>query len=267
MSAIYFFREPSLPFFEAKWCNTHQVSYKRHFHEEYSIGLVEEGASKVWCDGKELQVEAGRLVCFPPYLPHACNPDPHFGWKYKMLFIQPDWTLQLFQDKSSLDAPFLPDSGKNRKCRDLLNQCMETFSRKSTPLEIETSVIGLVESLAHDGSDDLERRYEGRKERKRVKLVSDYLHEHFKERITLEELEAVAGVSKFHLLHLFKKDRQLPPHTYQNLLRINFAKKELCKHRPIADIALEAGFCDQSHFTKVFFHYVGVTPQKYAVSL
>ncbi|UUZ86208.1 helix-turn-helix domain-containing protein [Paenibacillus sp. P26] len=38
------------------------------------------------------------------------------------------------------------------------------------------------------------------------------------------------------------------------------------QRRPISDVAVDAGFYDQSHFTRMFAHFVGVTPQKYAVS-
>ncbi|KLI00397.1 hypothetical protein AA984_00325 [Brevibacillus formosus] len=42
----------------------------------------------------------------------------------------------------------------------------------------------------------------------------------------------------------------MPPHAYQNLLGINHTKVELAKKRPIANIAVETGFYDQSQFFK-----------------
>lgn len=65
----------------------------------------------------------------------------------------------------------------------------------------------------------------------------------------------------------YKKGTHLPPHAYQNLLRINHAKKELKKRRSIAEIAVDAGYYDQSHFIKAFAKIVGATPQAYAISV
>lgn len=41
MTGIIFLRDPDLPFLEIKRCDTvDNLSYKRHFHEEISIGLI-----------------------------------------------------------------------------------------------------------------------------------------------------------------------------------------------------------------------------------
>lgn len=268
MSNILFYRDPALPFLELKRCLGQKGSYKKHFHEELSIGLIDEGSTRVWCDGRELQVEAGKVICFPPYVPHACTPEALPNWKYKMLFVRPDWVDRLFDEETDLHKPFLLEDHKNRQCRLLLDRCVNAFQSKGTPLEIETSMIRLTQALYGKNDDGMEREHRklGETERQHLRRVKEYLHEHFAERVTLETLEAVSGISRFHLIHSFKKENHIPPHVYQNLLRINFAKKALCSGRPISDVAVDAGFYDQSHFTRMFAHFVGVTPQKYAVS-
>lgn len=268
MSNMFFYRDPSLPFIELKWCDGQKVPYKKHFHEELSIGVIDEGSTRVWCDGRELKVEAGKLICFPPYLPHACHPDALPDWKYKMLFIRPDWVHRLFGEETDFHSFFLFEEEKNKRCKPLFDRCAWNFRNKCTPLEIETSVIRLLQTVYDKNDDGSEQKHHEPKESDRIALqrVKAYLHEHFAEQVTLETLEAVSGISRFHLVHSFKKENKIPPHVYQNLLRINFAKKELCKCRPISEIALDAGFYDQSHFTKTFTRCVGVTPQKYAVS-
>ena len=98
-----------------------------------------------------------------------------------------------------------------------------------------------------------------------VRRVEDYLRANFRERLTLDELAAVACLSKYHLVRLFEKALRTSPHAYQTMLRINFAKRELRRGRsaPITAIAQEAGFYDQSHFVKAFKQYSGTTPLDY----
>ncbi|SEL70364.1 hypothetical protein SAMN04488688_105217 [Paenibacillus sp. cl141a] len=53
MPDILFLRDPDLPFLEIKQCDAlDHLAYKKHFHEEISIGLIEQGATRVWSAGK-----------------------------------------------------------------------------------------------------------------------------------------------------------------------------------------------------------------------
>ncbi|MEC0232318.1 helix-turn-helix transcriptional regulator [Paenibacillus alba] len=269
MPDVTFYRDDALPFLEAKQCLKSDFAYQRHFHEEYSIGLIDEGETHAWCDGVMHRVEKGRVISFPPMMLHACYPDSGVAWKYKMLFIHPAWFQGLSQrELDQLQIPFLLGEGKNKACRIHINRTMEALARSSSPLEIETALIELIQALVSQNTSDLEHEsQQGQQDQKYVKRIKDYLHAHFTERITLEQLEHVAGISKFHLIRLFKRWNHLPPHAYQNLLRINQAKTELIKKRSIAEVAIEVGFYDQSHFSKTFDKIVGTTPHKYAVSI
>ncbi|WP_141503041.1 AraC family transcriptional regulator [Paenibacillus luteus] len=268
MPSVAFHREPMLPFLEAKQCKRSDLAYHKHFHAEYSIGLIDKGATNAWCDGKLLQVEEGRLISFPPSMLHACQPQDDTAWEYKMLYIKPEWFQDLEQrEMDQLYIPYLLEEGKNKACRLHLNRTMEAIARKGTPLEIETALIDLVQALVSQHSSDLEHEASCKQDQKYVKGIREYLHEHFAEQVTLETLENETDISRFHLVRLFKKWNHLPPHAYQILLRINHAKTELAKQRPIADIAAEVGFYDQSHFAKAFFKIVGTTPQKYALMI
>lgn len=145
---------------------------------------------------------------------------------------------------------------------------MGALAGSGTPLETETALIELVQALVDPNENDLGHTgSSGVQEQKYVKRIKDYLQANFTGQVTLEQLEQEAGISRFHLIRLFKKGSHLPPHAYQNLLRINHAKIQLAKQRPIVDIAAEAGYYDQSHFTKAFLKIVGATPRQYAMSI
>ncbi|RJX40286.1 AraC family transcriptional regulator [Paenibacillus pinisoli] len=268
MADVTFYRDVALPFLEAKRCRKSDLAYQKHFHEELSIGLIDEGETQAWCEGLLWRVESGRMINFPPHMLHACQPAANANWKYNMLFIKPEWLEQIeLPHIHRLQIPFLLEDGKNKACSQLFNQTMESLTRNESSLEIETSLIELVHMLIIKHDSDLVHEPYGALEQKYVKRVMEYIHAHFKDRITLEKLEQETGASRYHLIRLFKKSTHLPPHAYQNLLRINYAKIELKKRRPIAQIAVDTGFYDQSHFTKVFAKIVGATPQTYAISI
>lgn len=91
----------------------------------------------------------------------------------------------------------------------------------------------------------------------------DLLHESPGSAVSLDDLAAAAGLSKFHLLRAFAKRFGVPPHTYHTQLRIATARSLLANGVSISRAALEAGFADQSHLTRYFARNVGVTPGAY----
>ncbi|MCY9656422.1 AraC family transcriptional regulator [Paenibacillus chondroitinus] len=267
MPNVIFYRDQALPFLEAKLCRKRDFAYQKHFHEEYSIGLIDTGETHAWCDGTMHRVEEGRMISFPPMMLHSCHPKEGVNWSYKMLFIKQDWLQGLKQQElDRLHIPFLLEEGKNKACRIHINRTMKSLTGAGTPLEIEISLIELIQTVVSWNDSDLAHKgSNNRQDRKYVNLIKEYLYENYTEKITLDDLERITDISKFHLIRLFKQSSHMPPHAYQNLLRINHAKIELTKNlRPIADIAVEAGFYDQSHFSRTFSKIVGVPPQKYA---
>lgn len=266
MAGIVFYRDPDLPDFEIKICDDKTLSYKRHFHEEYSIGVVLKGSSKVWCDGEDLVTGEGQFISIPPHLPHSCNPEDSSEWKYHMLFIRSAWIMKAGESAKLLQEPFLLGPKASLRLKRVLNHMIRCFAGRLGPLETETAALEMLQTLRME-TTLIRKERSHREEEKMLQRVRDYLREHAREKVTLEDLERLSGMSRFHLVHSFKKAYRVPPHAYQNLVRINAAKKELMKQRPIAEVATEAGFYDQSHFTRCFKECVGVTPHRYLQSL
>ena len=100
-----------------------------------------------------------------------------------------------------------------------------------------------------------------------VARTRDALHERFAEEVPLEELAALAGMSKCHLVHLFHKEVGLPPHAYQIQLRVARARVLVAAGVPLAEVATMTGFADQSHLTRLFKRVVGMPPGQYAALL
>jgi len=81
--------------------------------------------------------------------------------------------------------------------------------------------------------------------------------------ITLNELSALTGLSKYYLLRSFTKQKGISPYSYLETIRISKAKKFLEQGIAPIDVALQTGFTDQSHFTNFFKKLIGLTPKQY----
>jgi AraC family transcriptional regulator len=104
--------------------------------------------------------------------------------------------------------------------------------------------------------------------RHKLRAVVDYIHAHLDAELSLDHLAAVAHMSPYHFARLFKNSTGLPPHQYVIARRVERAK-ELLRDRerlPLAEVAFEAGFSSQSHFTRHFRRLVGVTPGQFQSS-
>ena len=104
--------------------------------------------------------------------------------------------------------------------------------------------------------------------RERLKRVYDYIEAHLDDRLTLADLAGVACLSPFHFSRSFKQAAGVGPQRYVMHRRVERAKALMRRtDQPLALIAQEAGFADQSHLTAVFRREIGVTPGHFRAAL
>jgi AraC family transcriptional regulator len=111
----------------------------------------------------------------------------------------------------------------------------------------------------------LERGRDGVLPRGRLRAVVEYIEEHLDGGPTLAQLAAVVGLNPYHFARQFKAATGLPPHQYVIGRRVERARQLLQARTDLslAEVALSAGFSDQSQFSHHFKRLVGVTPGQY----
>jgi AraC family transcriptional regulator len=95
--------------------------------------------------------------------------------------------------------------------------------------------------------------------------VKEFIQAHLNEDVRLTDLASTVSMSRYYFIKLFKQSTGLTPYQYLMQQRIQRAKERLRQHRgiAIAEIALQCGFANQSHFTRLFRQMVGTTPRNY----
>jgi AraC family transcriptional regulator len=97
-----------------------------------------------------------------------------------------------------------------------------------------------------------------------MKRIIDYIQAHLNQDLSLEALAQQIGFSAYHFARLFRQTTGESPHRFVLHKRIEAAQRLLKEtDLPLAQIALEVGFPDQSHFTHAFKRRLGLTPYKY----
>jgi AraC-like DNA-binding protein len=97
-----------------------------------------------------------------------------------------------------------------------------------------------------------------------VRRAQSLLRARFAAALSLDELAEAAGTGKFALLRAFSHELGITPHAYQVQLRMARACRLIAQRVPLAEVALEVGYSEQSALYRPFTRLVGVTPGAYA---
>jgi len=97
-----------------------------------------------------------------------------------------------------------------------------------------------------------------------LRRAIDYLHAHYAEAPTVGDIAEAVGVHPAHLSRMFRRHEGVTVGDYLRRLRIEAARDMLAgSDRPLGEIALQTGFSDQSHFSRLFRAATGHTPASY----
>lgn len=96
-----------------------------------------------------------------------------------------------------------------------------------------------------------------------IRRVCEFIREHYAKPLSLKQLSGEACLSPFYFQRLFLEKTGISPHDYLVQIRIRNAQQLLAKGSPITATAFDTGFVDQSHFTRSFKRFTGMTPGGY----
>lgn len=241
--------------------------FPKHLHETYVIEIVEQGVDEFFCAGTMYTAPAGSIILINPYEVHTGRSAGKSPLVYRCMYPSaalmrkviyglietdcqpPNFTCHVIQDrylfKKLLQLHYVLENGEDElKCDALLlmtfSYLVQQFSENSLAL----------------------KQYEC--ENFAIHRVKDCLIENYAEKISLNTLSQFTGISPFYLLRSFRNIFGIPPHEFLTNIRVERAKRLLASDMPIAQVAYETGFCDQSHLTRHFKRLVGLTPGQYA---
>lgn len=126
------------------------------------------------------------------------------------------------------------------------------------PLVGDSLIVALLSQLAGLAASNTQRM--GARSRARVTEVLDA---RFAEPLTLGELASAGGLSVRQFTRAFREATGQSPHQYLLQRRVDHAKRLILRGYPLAEVALQCGFADQSQFTRVFQRRVGITPGRF----
>lgn len=237
--------------------------FPNHFHEYYVLGFVESGRRFLTCKNREYIINAGDLLIFNPLDNHACAQVDNNALDWRGLNIEKDVMRHIAEEITGKDthpifsSTVVHQSNAVPALKDLHNMIMK--ERKD--FNKEETFYFLIEQLITDYTEPVVEALS--QISREIQAVRDYMESNYTETISLADLSMVSGLNKYTLLRNFTMQRGITPYQYLSTIRVNKAKKLLELGISPVEAALQTGFTDQSHFSKFFKNFIGLTPKQY----
>lgn len=241
--------------------------FRRHIHKTYIIGIVEKGIRVITSSAGATQISENEIFIINPGQVHSCACESQSGVSYNILSVSPQ-TLQSIVSQISEKPSRTPWFNKIRH-RDgaLSKKFMDLFKIIKNPeskIQMESSTYSFLARLLISFSESTPLTYKLGEQKESIERVCYHIRQNFTEDLSLSQLAAIACLSKFHFQREFIKKIGITPHEYLCDCRIGESKRMLLKSENIADIAVQLGFYDQSHFSRIFKKSVGVPPGRFS---
>lgn len=241
-------------------------SFAPHTHDGFAIGIIERGAEAFDYRGASYVAPAGSIVLINPDEVHTGHAADETGWSYRMLYPEAELLQQAAIDAFGRPdrTPYFPEAVvEDKYLTQLIRRLHATLEGSTSALERQSRFLNTLVQLITRHADDRTAIRPAANAPGAVSRAQSYLEACFAKNVSLEELARIADLSPFHLTRIFRQTVGLPPHAYLIQVRIRQAKTLLSRGWPIAQVAAETGFVDQSHLTRRFKRIVGVTPGQY----
>lgn len=241
-------------------------TFAKHTHDGFVIAEVEAGAEGFSYRGEYVKADAGTVVILNPAEVHTGEAVIPEGWHYRVIYPGAELMAKVAAQINPRfqGMPFF----KQAAYRDpvlwaMVRQTHLVLEHSDSPLERETHLLSLLTLVISRYADVPASPTRIPPAHSAIERARDYLHAHYAEPLSLDQVARLVHLSPYHFSHLFSAQIGVPPHVYLNQIRVRHARNLLCGGADLADTALATGFADQSHLNRNFKRIVGVTPGQF----
>ena len=222
-----------------------------HAHLAGFVSLMLEGEYRETAGLKHFSYQPFSCFYHPPGMDHR-DEIGQAGVTLLTLEFKPE--LFDAMDFAAVNVRSIIELSGNQPAWELMDLYRRISSQPANDLDIESRAVALAFSIvkysAHIPRDlrSLER-------------ARECIHAHFSDSLTLAQVARAAGVHPVYLGQIFRQEFGETLGEYLNRIRVRAAAEILAKSDlPLSTVALDLGFYDQSHFTRVFRQFTGTTP-------
>lgn len=238
-------------------------AYAKHRHDTYAIGLTDRGVQVFDYRGAGRVSTPGQVVVLHPDEVHDGNAGTDAGFGYRIVYVEPARMAEALRAVRGRPGP-LPFVREPVSRNGRLARAVErAFLAPLEPLAVADLVVDLADGLLAAAGAGGEAAASRRVDAPAVDRACRFLDAARTRVVRSSELEAITGLTRYELARQFRLLLGTSPYRYLLMRRLDLAREEIHRGRPLADVAVEAGFADQAHLTRMFRDAFGLTPARY----
>lgn len=242
---------------------------KSHYHDYFEIYLLEGGERIHMIEDSMFRMRAGELILFSPYTMHHSFGEKDVPFKRVVLYfhkseVESEKLLEALEKGSGLYRPREKDSQFiGRIINELLH---EQETQSAFKASCEHALLNLL--LIFLMRNSIRQQPEKMETTNRIDTVISFIHNHYAEDISLEQLAELFYISPYYLCREFKRCTNRTIVQYINVTRImNAQRKFMETDLNVTQISKETGFSNVTHFNRVFKNVTGTTPSGFKKTL
>lgn len=242
---------------------------KSHYHDYFEIYLLEGGERIHMIEDSMFRMRAGELILFSPYTMHHSFGEKDVPFKRVVLYfhkseVESEKLLEALEKGSGLYRPREKDSQFiGRIINELLH---EQETQSAFKASCEHALLNLL--LIFLMRNSIRQQPEKMETTNRIDTVISFIHNHYAEDISLEQLAERFYISPYYLCREFKRCTNRTIVQYINVTRImNAQRKFMETDLNVTQISKETGFSNVTHFNRVFKNVTGTTPSGFKKTL
>jgi AraC-like DNA-binding protein len=235
--------------------------YAKHRHDTYAVGLTDCGVQVFDYRGSVHASRAGQVVVLHPDEAHDGRAGTAEGFGYRIVYVEPARVAEAVRVLRGGPAPLPFVRQAVSKNARLARAVDAAFRAPLEPLAADSVIVEIAEGLmaGEPGGSRASRRVDVAA----VGRAREFLEAQKTRVVRSCELESITGLSRYDLARQFRIALGTSPHRYLVMRRLEFARERMHADRPLAEVACDAGFADQAHFTRAFKAAFGLTPARY----
>jgi AraC-like DNA-binding protein len=243
------------------WLTTE--AYQRHRHDTYAVGVTDRGVQVFDYRGSSRVSTRGQVVVLHPDEAHDGRAGTGEGFGYRIVYVDPARLAEALRARRGSPGP-LPFVSEAVSANPALARVVEdAFRGPLDSLSADTIVVDLAEALLGAERGGTRPAAVRRVDVAAVERARQLLDAERTRTVHSSELESITGLTRYELARQFRTILGTSPHRYLLMRRLALARDLIHAARPLVDVACEAGFADQAHFTRVFRSAFGLTPARY----
>ena len=250
-----------------------------HWHHELEYVYVQSGQAICFAGEEKMTVPAGYGFLINSRVIHRYEAGesaiiPNLVYSPHLLAAEGSLIWQKYFHPFMANGPrcllFNPTIPWQRMC---LQQMLEVFDEQEKQKSDEINTVSLLFSFWNGifqhwhGETNAEENTSGRINQVRLQIMMQYIQEHYRENIRLEDIASAVHIGKSTALEIFSRGIHQSPIAYLIQYRLKQAALLLSStEKKIARIAEETGFESSTYFCRKFKNLYGITPNDYRKS-